>query len=88
MKGKRILYVTNNSTKSRAPYIDKFESLGLDAQKDDIFGSSYAAAYYLKHIVHFPTDKKVYIVGQGGIKDELTAEGISFCGSDVSWHLF
>jgi len=29
-KGKRLVFVTNNSTKSRAGYTSKFKSLGLN----------------------------------------------------------
>ncbi|TPX34866.1 hypothetical protein SmJEL517_g02631 [Synchytrium microbalum] len=81
--GKRLLFVTNNSTKSRAAYRKKFTSLNLTADVDEIFGSSYAAAYYLKHILNFPDDKNVYICGMEGIQEELKAEEISYIGSSA-----
>ncbi|KAI8054421.1 HAD-like domain-containing protein [Syncephalis plumigaleata] len=75
-KGKRILFVTNNSTQSRQAYTKKFEKLGLTASENEIFGSSYAAAVYLQNVVNFPADKQVYVIGQSGICDELDAASI------------
>ncbi|RRT70104.1 hypothetical protein B296_00028204 [Ensete ventricosum] len=59
-KGKRLVFVTNNSTKSRKQYGKKFETLGLSVSEEEIFASSFAAAAYLKSI-DFPKDKKVSI---------------------------
>jgi 4-nitrophenyl phosphatase len=81
-KGKTVLFVTNNSTKSRAAYAHKFARLGLRASQDEIIGSAYAAAYYLKHVLQLPADKRAYVVGSGGIVEELTAEGVdAICSS-------
>ena len=74
------MFVTNNSTKSRSSYVDKFKRLGMYCVVEEVFGSAYAAAYYLKHILQFPKDKKVFIIGQEGIKHELEAEEIAYCG--------
>ncbi|XP_074296585.1 uncharacterized protein LOC141626898 isoform X1 [Silene latifolia] len=57
-KGKRLVFVTNNSTKSRKQYGNKFESLGIIVSEEEIFSSSFAAAAYLQSI-NFPKDKKV-----------------------------
>jgi phosphoglycolate phosphatase len=78
-KGKKLVFVTNNSTKSRKQYGKKFESLGLDVTEEEIFASSFAAAAYLKSI-NFPSDKKVYVVGEAGIQLELKQAGISYIG--------
>lgn len=58
VQGKRLVFVTNNSTKSRKQYGKKFESLGLSVTEEEIFASSFAAAAYFKSI-NFPADKKV-----------------------------
>ncbi len=71
--------MTNNSTKSRAGYLSKFTSLGLAVAAEEIYSSSYAAAAYLE--AHdFPKDKKVYVVGEVGIIEELELKGIAHCG--------
>ncbi|EYU39740.1 hypothetical protein ABFS82_06G177300 [Erythranthe guttata] len=81
-KGKRLVFVTNNSTKSRKQYGKKFESLGLDVSEEEIFASSFAAAAYLKSI-DFPKDKKVYVVGEEGIQIELELAGFQYIGGPV-----
>ncbi|KAI0226524.1 hypothetical protein L0F63_001098 [Massospora cicadina] len=74
--GKRLFFVTNNSTKSRHQYVEKFHRLGVPAKAEEIFSSAYAAAVYLQRVVQLPADKKVFVVGMGGIKCELDAVGI------------
>lgn len=78
-RGKRLVFVTNNSTKSRKQYGKKFESLGLDVSEEEIFASSFAAAAYLKSI-DFPKDKKVYVIGEEGILKELELAGFQYLG--------
>ncbi|KAJ8753061.1 hypothetical protein K2173_011829 [Erythroxylum novogranatense] len=78
-KGKRLVFVTNNSTKSRKQYGKKFETLGLDVSEEEIFASSFAAAAYLQSI-NFPKDKKVYVIGEDGILKELELAGFQYLG--------
>eukprot|EP01035_Chromulina_nebulosa_P020223 gene20223-26253_t len=69
-QGKTIFFVTNNSTKSRKGYLKKFTSLGLEVKPEEIFSSSFAAAAYFEQNP-LPEGKKVYIIGQEGIGEEL-----------------
>lgn len=78
-KGKRLVFVTNNSTKSRKQYGKKFETLGLTVGEEEIFASSFAAAAYLESI-DFPRDKKVYVIGEIGILKELELAGFKYLG--------
>ncbi|RGB39653.1 HAD-like domain-containing protein [Rhizophagus diaphanus] len=80
-KGKNLLFVSNNSAKSRKGYKKKFEKLNIEIYDGEIFGSAYASAYYLKNIVKFPSDRKVYVVGDIGITEELESEGIRYAGA-------
>ncbi|KAI8988677.1 HAD-like domain-containing protein [Pilobolus umbonatus] len=79
-KGKKFFFVTNNSTKSRSSFLDKFKTFGIEAHIEEIYSSSYATAAYMKNVLNFPDDKKVYIIGEIGIKQELETEGIRSCG--------
>jgi 4-nitrophenyl phosphatase len=79
-QGKRLIFVSNNSTKSRRAYAQKFKTLGIPASEDEIFGSSYSAAIYLSRVVNFPATKKVYVLGEQGVEEELASEGINFVG--------
>ncbi|KAA1136772.1 hypothetical protein PGTUg99_000463 [Puccinia graminis f. sp. tritici] len=64
----------------RAHQRAKFDRLGIQADLDEIFGSAYATALYLKRILKFPDDKKVYVIGEKGLEDELASENLKFCG--------
>lgn len=75
-----MFFVTNNSTKSRAGYKKKFDSLGLDVPAHEIFSSSFAAAAYLEKTDFKSTGKKVYIIGESGIGEELDLIGVPHLG--------
>merc|ERR1719183_149014 len=80
-KGKRLVFVTNNSTKSRKGYLGKFHSLGLTSvTAEEIFSSSFAAAAYFEMTNFKATGKKVYVVGEIGIQEELDLVGIPHFG--------
>ncbi|KAK9451713.1 HAD-like domain-containing protein [Limtongia smithiae] len=84
-RGKRLIFVTNNSTKSRHAYTKKFAKLGIAVTAEEIFGSAYSSAVYLSKVVKFPADKKVLVLGEAGIEEELESEGIKYIGgSDAS----
>lgn len=80
--GKRLIFVTNNSTKSRAGYLKKFLGLGLEITAEEIFSSSFAAAAYLDSI-DFPKHKKVYVIGETGVLEELDGVGIGHLGGEA-----
>ncbi|KAI6160771.1 HAD-like domain-containing protein [Pisolithus thermaeus] len=79
-RGKRLLFVTNNATKSRRSYKTKFDQLGIEAHVDEIYGSAYAAAVYISSVMKLPKDKKVYVIGMSGLEEELRNEGVSYVG--------
>ncbi|KAF3481589.1 4-nitrophenylphosphatase [Arthroderma uncinatum] len=80
-KGKSIVFVTNNSTKSRVDYRKKLDGLGIKAQIEEIFSSSYSASVYISRILELPPNKrKVFILGESGIEQELAAESVSYIG--------
>ncbi|GKV18836.1 hypothetical protein SLEP1_g29164 [Rubroshorea leprosula] len=78
-KGKKLVFVTNNSTQSRRQFADKFQSFGVPVSQDEIFSSSFAAAMYLK-VNNFPPEKKVYAIGGEGIIEELQLAGYTGLG--------
>jgi len=80
-KGKKIVFVTNNSTKSRSDYQKKLTSMGIPSNVDEIFASAYSSAIYIARILKLPPPKnKVYVLGESGIETELRSEGIEFIG--------
>jgi len=75
--GKRVFYVTNNSTKHRREYKKKLDNLGFGGDLEDIVGTAYLAATYLDQI-GFDKTKLVYVVGSLGITQELDDVGIKY----------
>ncbi|KPJ07195.1 Phosphoglycolate phosphatase [Papilio machaon] len=75
--GKRVFFVTNNSTKIRSDFALKAQQLGFIADENEILSTSYLVAHYLKSIGF---KKKVYLIGSNGIGDELNAVGIKHVG--------
>lgn len=73
-KGKKYLFITNNSSKSVTDYVKKLENMGINATEDDFLTSSQATSYYLKKY-HY--GKKLYVCGTASLKAELLKEG--FC---------
>lgn len=71
-KGKRYLFMTNNSSKSVADYVKKLAKLGIEATEDDFITSSQATAYYLK--LHH-AGARLYVCGTNSLKEELRKNG-------------
>ncbi|KDN38086.1 2-phosphoglycolate phosphatase [Tilletiaria anomala UBC 951] len=79
-RGKQVVFVTNNASKSRMAYLKKFEKLTIQAELCEVFSSSYAAAVYISKVLDLPKDRKVYVIGMEGIEEELKAVGLDYCG--------
>ena len=91
-RNKRVIFVTNNSTKSRADYKKKLESMGIPATVEEVFGSSYSASIYISRILpkshpaRGPTKRPGFVMGESGIEGELDSENVPhICGSDPAF---
>lgn len=71
-----VLFLTNNSTRSREAFVQKLAHLGIPCQKHHVVTSGYAAANYIQ--VHYPRSS-VYVIGEQGLKQELLELGITLC---------
>lgn len=67
-KQKRIIYLTNNSSKSKDQYIKKLNKLGFFAKDENVFTSGMAMGMFLNKNYK---NKKVFLVGTNALKDEL-----------------
>lgn len=72
--GGKYLFMTNNSSKSVADYIEKLGRLGIEATREDFITSSQATAYYL-HKHH--RGQTLYVCGTESLKEELRQEGFT-----------
>lgn len=61
--GKRVFYVTNNSTKTREEFVEKCRILQFQGSKDDILCTANLSACYLRNLGF---QKKVYVIGPPG----------------------
>ena len=71
--GRSYVFLTNNSSKNAAVYVEKLARMGLSAGEDKIVTSGQATIYYLKR--HFP-GKKVFLLGNELLREEFVQEGI------------
>lgn len=84
-KKKTVVFVTNNSTKSRNDYRKKLESMGIPATAEEVFGSSYSASIYISRILpqshpQLKQKNKVFVIGEAGIEAELDSENVPHIG--------
>ncbi|RLE98642.1 MAG: hypothetical protein DRJ57_03430 [Thermoprotei archaeon] len=75
--GREVLYVTNNSTRSRRGYVRRLRRMGFEASLSDIFCSSYVTARYLEGRA-----ERAFVVGEAGLVEELAARGVEVLGLD------
>ena len=72
--GRSYVFVTNNSSRNAAVYVDKLHRMGLDVGKDRIVTSGQATIYYLQ--MHYP-GAKVFLLGNPMLQEEFIQAGIS-----------
>lgn len=68
----RVLFLTNNAMKSRADYVRFLAGFGIMVNAEDLMTSSFGCAHYVKE--KFGKGKKVFVVGESGLRDELEQE--------------
>lgn len=73
---RRVCFVTNNSTKTREQILERCHKLNFEASLDDVYGTAYATAAYLKAL----GVNSVYLIGSSAILHEITSLGIKCTG--------
>lgn len=71
--GRSYVFVTNNSSRNAAVYVDKLHRMGLDVGADKIVTSGQATIYYLQK--HF-AGAKVFLLGNPMLQEEFAQAGI------------
>lgn len=71
--GKKVCFVTNNSSKSKYDYLKKIRGLGYHAKIEQIITSGMATAQFLSR--HRPY-KSVFVLGTDELKREMSDYGI------------
>ena len=73
-RNKKIYFVTNNSTKSRQEYKNKFIGLGYPIEFEQIMCTAFATGFYMRNVLKF--QGKAYLLGRPGFKQEMNEIGI------------
>lgn len=76
---KKLVFLTNNSSKTEEEYREKLTSLGLYREGDIIYTSAKATIFYLQ--THFP-NKKVYLLATEKVREEFLQAGIALTEDD------
>ncbi|CRH02481.1 4-nitrophenylphosphatase, putative [Plasmodium relictum] len=81
-EGKRVYFITNNSTKSRENFLEKFRKLGFTfIKRENILCTSYAISKYFHNKEEYASKKKkIYVIGEKGICDELDSLNLEWVG--------
>lgn len=76
-RGLQVRLATNNSTRSAEQYVEKLQSFGVHSlRSEQVINSAHATAYYLHR--RFPQGGPVYVIGEDGLRQALSAQGFFF----------
>ncbi|OUW04164.1 MAG: hypothetical protein CBD11_00925 [Phycisphaera sp. TMED151] len=72
---KQLYFITNDCSKSRFAFINKFKEFGININESEIICSSFLAAIYLKQKKF---NKTAYIIGEKGLLEEFDKMNIKY----------
>nr|MDO8113484.1 HAD-IIA family hydrolase [Candidatus Sigynarchaeota archaeon] len=79
--GKKVLFLTNNSTRTRDMYVDLLRGMGITATIGEIFTSASILASWLEtHVKSQGLDTgsvNLYVIGEDGIRIDLQQRGFA-----------
>lgn len=68
----KVLFLTNNATKSRLEYVRHLAIFGINAKISDVMTASFGCAHFIRE--KYGRGKSVFVIGEQGLKDELEIE--------------
>ncbi|MFO7968440.1 MAG: HAD-IIA family hydrolase [Archaeoglobaceae archaeon] len=71
-EGKKLVFVSNNSTRSRSIMLDRLKRFGLDVTEDEMLLCTFATARYISREKE---GARIYTTGEGGLIEELGSAG-------------
>jgi len=74
-KGKKLVYLTNNSSKSTDVYVERLKNIGFYKEGDLVYSSGLATVEYLNR---YHKGKKVYLLGTDAMKKEMASNRVVF----------
>lgn len=86
--GRLVRFATNNSMFTRAQYVDRLASMGIDTAPEEIVTSTSATVDHLS--AHLPTVRRVLALGAAGMLAELRSAGLDATSAadaaQPDWH--
>ena len=79
--GLKVLYGTNNATKTPEEYCQKMAGFGVEAKPEQFFSSSIATVYQLKK--DFPNGARIYVIGTESLKRMVRDAGFEIAEENV-----
>jgi 4-nitrophenyl phosphatase len=76
--GHPLYFLTNNSTRARRSYSEKLTRMGIPTPPERVMTSAYATGLYLASIG--AAGKKVFVVGEEGLAEEMERAGLAVVG--------
>ena len=77
-----VRFATNNSTVTRAGYVERLGGMGIPTASDEIVTSTWATVEHLR--IHAPEINTVLAIGADGMREELIAAGLDVTMSDAA----
>src|SRR5438309_3690725 len=74
--GKRVCFVTNNSSELPETYAKKLASMGAGGDADEIVSSADATARLIERVVPGARGRLAYVVGGEGLRAALESAGL------------
>ncbi|MCS7144651.1 MAG: HAD-IIA family hydrolase [Archaeoglobaceae archaeon] len=71
--GKKVVFVSNNSTRSRKILLERLRSFGISVSEKEIVSATHATASF---IAREKESAKVFTTGEEGLKEELIKAGL------------
>jgi len=71
-KGKRYIFLTNNSSKNKEAYVVKLNKLGIQASEEEVFTSGEATTMYLKKQKE---GARIFLLGTSALEEEFLRAG-------------
>ncbi len=71
--GRHIVFMTNNSTKTRKTFQEKLGRMGIKTSLSTVINSASATASYIRAETNY---RSVFVIGETGLKEELANKGV------------
>jgi 4-nitrophenyl phosphatase len=79
-KGKKVLFLTNNSTRTPEGFSEKLRGFGIDVPPSLILTSAGATAIHMRSL----EKGRVFVVGEIGLEEALAKEGFEVVGESCA----